>query len=75
MLLQKKKNAHIHQYQKVSPIYHFLLKKSRGEGWDLISNQQMDLEVQKNLSLHISSDVEEVVNHLFAKLPLYVCFI
>ena len=34
------------------------LKKSRGEGWDLFSNQQMGLEFQKNLGLLILSEVE-----------------
>ena len=44
--------GHIHQYQKVALIYHFILKKSRGdESWDLSSNQQMGMEVQKNLGL------------------------
>ena len=36
-----------------------LEKKSRGgESWDLFSNQQMGLEVQKNLGLLMLSEVE-----------------
>ena len=36
------------------------LKKNQGgaEGWDLFSNQQMGLEVQKNLGLLMWSEVE-----------------
>ena len=46
------KLGHIHQYQKVAPIYHFISQKLvRGESFDLFSNQQMGLQVQKNLGL------------------------
>ena len=41
----------IHQYQEVAPVYHFIKKNLRGESWDLFSNQQMGLEVKKNLGL------------------------
>ena len=49
--------GHIHQYPKVAPLFK---KKSRGggESWDLFSNQQMGLEVQKNLGLLMLSEVE-----------------
>ena len=48
--------GHIHQYPKVAPL---LKKKSRGgESWDLFSNQQIGLEVQKNLGLLMLSEVE-----------------
>ena len=51
--------CHIHQYQKMAPIYHFISKKSReGGSWDLFSNQQMGLEVQKTLGLLMLSEVE-----------------
>ena len=66
-------DGHIHQYQKVAPIYHFIFKKSRGEGesWDLFSNQYMGLVVQKNLGFLVLSEVEGVVNHVFLKRPIY----
>ena len=51
--------GHIHQYQKVAPIYHFIqIEICGGESWDLFSNQQMGLEVQKNLGLLMLSEVE-----------------
>ena len=50
--------GHIHQYQKVAPIYHFVYRKCRGgESWDLCSNQKMGLEVQKDLDLLMLSEV------------------
>ena len=46
----------IHQYPKVAPL--FKKNLSGGESWDLFSNQQMGLEVQKNLGLFMLSEVE-----------------
>ena len=42
-----------------------------GESWDLFSNQQMGLEVQKNLGLLMLRAVEGVVNDVFVKRPMY----
>ena len=42
-----------------------------GESWDLFSNQQMGLEVQKNLGLLMLRAVEGVVNDVFVKRPKY----
>ena len=46
------------------------LRKSRGDGWDLFSNQQMGHEVQKNFGLHMLSEVEGLVNDVFVKRPI-----
>ena len=49
--------GHIHQYPKVPPTY--ILKRSKGgESWELLSNKQMGLEVQKNLALLMYGEVE-----------------
>ena len=35
----------------------------------------MVLEVQKNLGLQALGDAEGIINHVFLKQPMYVCFI
>ena len=55
--------------------FYFKKNLEKGERLDLFSNQQMDLEVQKNLGLLMLSEVEVVVNHVFLKRPMYGCSI
>ena len=52
------------------PIY-FFKNLEGGESSDLFTNQQMGLEVQKNLGLLMFIEVEGVVNHDFAKGRIY----
>ena len=54
--IQQSYFGHIHQYPKVAPL--FKKNLGGGESRDLFSNQQMGLEVQKNLGLLMLSEVE-----------------
>ena len=49
-------HGHIHQYPKDAPLF----KKNLGgsESWDLFSNRQMGLKVQKNHGMLMRSEVE-----------------